>query len=110
MGDSIIEFYEGETHQVIFNVPEAIDLTGYTASMQVRRELDGALLIEFSTSANPSTMEKLGQSLKITFKPAQSQRKAGEYKWQLMLVAGADDVIKFPIKKLKINKAVNTNV
>lgn len=107
MNDLSIEFDEGETHQVIFNVPEAIDLTVYAACMQVRRDYGNPLVMEFSTTANPPTMEKVGQSLKITFKPELSRRKAGDYKWQLMLSASADDIIKFPVKKLKINRAIN---
>lgn len=68
----------------------AIDLTGFTAIMQVREDYDGALLTEFNTTDGSITLGGAAGTIRLEKSAAETQTwSAANYVYDLELTSGA---------------------
>ena len=77
---------EGDSSDLKVIVPTLLDMTGATARFQVK-DSAGRLLIDKSTLQSTVSLE--GQTIYMRFAPADSNRRAGVYRWELVVtIAG----------------------
>jgi len=100
-----IQFKEGSFHLVTLTLPEAIDLSRYIASIQVRETPTSAVRFKFSTE--DGTLIKSGQNLILNIPAFISLNRATKYKWQLGLYTNSTDVILFEYCDFIIDGSVN---
>ena len=79
---TIINFIEGAEHIVTLDINGFVPLSGYSASIQFRKET-GELVMGFSTING--TLSISGQTIIMNILPPMSQGKSGRGKWQLAL-------------------------
>lgn len=77
---------EGDTGTLTFNFPVSFSLLGFTAKVQVR-DNPGNVICEFSSALGNISIA--GQDLSITVSTADTEYKAGLYKYDLQLTGNS---------------------
>lgn len=71
---------EGDSSDLQINVPEVLNMAGFTARLQVRSQADKLILSK--------TITPQGQSLLFDFTPEDTRLKSGTHRWELEVMMG----------------------